>query len=102
MDKDPRLECAFLDRSSSIISSSKVSKEVFYHLNLENISNDRRVLHRLRNNGEELPEQIHQSIELQDHPYHSPPHKYHENSTKETYDTCETKPKRESGEDSNA
>ncbi len=80
----------FLYGRSSGVASSKVGKKVFYKLQLQKVPNDGRVLHRLRNNGEELSKQIHQSIKLQNHPYHSPPHHYQKNATKEAYDATDS------------
>jgi len=78
-----------LDRRPSRISSPKVRKEIFHYLQFQNVSNDRCVLHGLRNDREELSKQVDQSVQLKNHPYHSPPHHHQSDSTKEANDASD-------------
>jgi hypothetical protein len=67
-----------------LIATSKACKEVFNHGHFQNISNDWCVLHRLRRDGEELTEQIDQTVQLTNHPNDWPSYHDQQYTTEET------------------
>lgn len=67
-------------------TTSKALKEIFDGREAEECSDDRCVPHRCGSDGEELTEQIHQSIELRTHAGDGPTEQYHQHDSTEEGD----------------
>lgn len=83
--------CLFvcLDRRPPAVRTPKTRKEILHRRHAEHVPNDGRVLHALRRNRKELAEQIHNAVELQNHPQDGPPEHDQDDATEEADNPAE-------------